>query len=180
MKPLLLLLGSLVVVVGCSSSSSTGGGGSGGAGGAGGSSVASNAGGAGGAATTNAGGGGAGQAGASGTGGAAAEPTVHLTIDPTTMKGGDTVTATVDVTHFVLEAPAGQPNQPGHGHYHIYLDQASGGDYLVANQTPSVPVQIPQGTTVGAHTLRVSLGNNDHSPLSPPVEDHVDIMVVAP
>jgi hypothetical protein len=177
MKLLLLLLGALALVTGCSSGSSSGGGGSGGAGGAG---VTSNAGGAGGAATTDDGGGGAGQAGAPGTGGGAAEPTVHLTIDPTTMKAGDTVTATVAVTHFVLEAPEGQPNQPGHGHYHIYLDQASGIDYLIANQTPTIPVQVPPGTTVGAHTLRVSLGNNDHSPLAPPVEDHVDITVVAP
>ena len=28
---------------------------------------------------------------------------------------------------------------------------------------------IPNGTSLGAHTLRVSLRNNDHTPLSPPV-----------
>ena len=177
MKNILLLLASLALVGGCSSGSSTGGGGGGASGGG---DATSSAGGAGGDATMNAGGGGSGQGGAIGTGGAPAAPTVHLTVDPTTMQASDTVTATVDVTNFVLEAPVGQPNQPGHGHYHIYLDQASGADYLVANQTHTIPVQIPQGTTVGAHTLKVTLGENDHAPLSPPVEDHVDIMVVAP
>src|SRR4051812_34741721 len=51
-------------------------------------------------------------------------PTVKMEITPTTMAAGDTVQATITVTDFVLEKPAGQPNQAGHGHYHIYLDGA--------------------------------------------------------
>ena len=87
------------------------------------------------------------------------------------------VTATVSVTDFVLEAPNNQQNQAGHGHYHIYLDGASGGNYLVANQVPSVTFTIPASTTPGAHSLKVSLSDNHHVPLTPPVEDVVAITV---
>ncbi len=119
--------------------------------------------------------GGAGEGG-QGTGGATGEASVTMTVDPTTVAAGDDITATVTVTNFVLEAPGGA-NQEGHGHYHIYLDGASGGQYLIADQEPTTTFTIPANTAPGAHTLRVSVSDNSHVPLSPPVEDIVDITV---
>jgi hypothetical protein len=110
-------------------------------------------------------------------GGVAAGPTVALVVDPTTMSAGDVVEAQVTVTDFVLEEGMGQPNEAGHGHFHIYLDNATGGNYLLAGQTPTVNLTIPANTTAGPHTLRVSLGQNNHAPVSPAVEAIVDITV---
>lgn len=118
------------------------------------------------------GGGGHGQGG-----GVSDAPTVELSLSTTTSAPGGTVDATVTVTNFVLEAPQGQPNQAGHGHYHIYLDNASGGNYLVADQEPTTSFKIPVATSGGAHSIRVSLGANDHAALVPAVEDKVDITV---
>ncbi len=114
--------------------------------------------------------------GGQGTGGATGEASVSMTVDPTTVAAGDDITATVTVENFVLEAPGGA-NQEGHGHYHIYLDDASGGQYLIADQEPTTTFTIPANTAAGAHTLRVSVSDNSHVPLSPAVEDVVDITV---
>ena len=148
-------------------------------GGSGGSSSSSASSGSGGqtASSTGTPAGGAGGEGAVSTGGATGEPSVELTVTPETMAAGDTVAATVTVQNFVLEEPVGQPNEDGYGHFHIYLDDATGIDYLLAGQDPEVNVEIPADTTPGAHTLRVSLGKNNHAPLSPAVEDIVDITV---
>lgn len=129
----------------------------------------------GGAATTTTAASGGGDQG--GGGGAALAPTVTLTVDPTTMAAGATIDGTVVVENFILEAPTGQPNEAGHGHYHIYLDQATGTNYLTNGQTTAVSITIPSGTSAGAHTLRISLGQNGHAALSPPVEDIIDITV---
>jgi hypothetical protein len=115
--------------------------------------------------------------GTGGTGGSAAAPTITMTVDPDTISAGGTTTATVMVTNFILQPPGGA-NEPGHGHYHIYLDKASGGNYLVADQVPMVTVKIPAATAIGPHTLRVSVSDNNHAPLVPAVEDVVDITVV--
>jgi hypothetical protein len=112
-----------------------------------------------------------------GGGGGAAQATVALTLDPTTVAAGDTVEATVTVTNFVFEAPSGQPNEEGHGHYHLYLDDAVGGDYLASAQSPTVTFTMPADTAPGPHTVRISLGDHDHGPVNPPVEDIVDITV---
>ncbi len=112
-----------------------------------------------------------------GGGGGSGAATVTLMLDTTTVVAGGTVNGTVTVENFILEAPMGQPNQEGHGHFHIYLDDAMGVNYLVAGETTSVPITIPGGTAPGAHTLRISLGQNSHAPVSPPVEDVVDITV---
>ena len=52
---------------------------------------------------------------------------------------------------------------PGNGHFHVYLDGATGSDYLIATHVPNPMVQIPATTTAGAHRLTVSLRNDDHS-----------------
>ena len=114
---------------------------------------------------------------ASSSGSGQEDATISFTVDPTTMAAGATVTATVSVTNFTLEKPVGQANQAGHGHYHIYLDDKTGGNYLVAGQTETVTFTVPQGTAAGAHTLRASLGENSHAELSPKVQDVLDITV---
>jgi hypothetical protein len=130
--------------------------------------------GSGGMTTVGSGGGGS---SAGGAGGSSDAITVSLTVDPTTMNPGDTINGTVVVENFVLEEPAGQPNEPGHGHYHVYLDGAQGTGYLVADQSPTTLITIPLQTTPGPHTLRISLGQNNHAPLQPPVEEIIDITV---
>jgi len=112
-----------------------------------------------------------------GGGGGAATATVALVVDPTTMAAGDTVEAEITVENFILEPASGQPNEPGHGHFHIYLDGATGGNYLLAGDSSPVDLTIPANTTAGAHTLRVSLGENSHAPVSPAVEAVIDITV---
>jgi hypothetical protein len=92
------------------------------------------------------------------------------------MAAGSKVTVTVTVTNFKLVAPK-TPNVAGEGHYHVYLDGAQGGNYLAAGQTPTKLITIPANTMPGPHTLRVNISNNDHSPLSPPVEDILPITV---
>jgi hypothetical protein len=104
-------------------------------------------------------------------------PSVTATVSPTSVAAGGDVTVTVSTENFVLEAPTGQANQAGHGHYHIYLDDDT--DYLVADAQASVSVTIPDTTTPGAHTLRVELYNNDHSELDPEIADTIDLTVTA-
>jgi hypothetical protein len=83
------------------------------------------------------------------------------------------------VTNFTLANFVGATgNRPGIGHVHVYLDANDNNDYLLADYIPRPRVVIPNGTSVGAHTLRVSLRNNDHSPLTPPVEVTVAFMAV--
>ena len=171
---LLLALCFSVGIVGCSDDAE--GDGDDGAGGSSSSSASSGSGGQT-ASSTGTPAGGAGGEGAVSTGGSTGEPSVELSVTPDTMAAGDTVAATITVQNFVLEEPVGQPNEDGHGHFHIYLDDATGIDYLLAGQDPEVNVEIPSDTAPGAHTLRVSLGKNNHAPLSPAVEDIVDITV---
>jgi hypothetical protein len=121
--------------------------------------------------------GGSGPAGGEGEGGGAQQASVSMVVTPDTMAAGDTVDVVVTVQGFVLEEPQGQPNEDGHGHFHIYLDGATGGNYLLAGQTTNVSVTIPANAAPGAHTLRISLGENSHAPVSPAIESIVDITV---
>jgi hypothetical protein len=70
----------------------------------------------------------------------------------------------ISVTNFNLQdfPPIGG-TAPDDGHYHIYLDGADGNDYLFADYRPVAWVIIPPGTTLGAHTLRVSLRHYNHT-----------------
>lgn len=51
------------------------------------------------------------------------------------------------------------------GHYHIYLDQASGSDDHVTAWTESVDVPLPADLAAGEHTLRIELRDNEHNPV---------------
>jgi len=90
----------------------------------------------------------------------------------------DEITLTISVTEFRLAADSiGAANQDGVGHYRIYLDDASGDDYLVARAEPVTKVTIPADINDGSHDLRVVLHNNDKSPVQPAVEGSVLLIV---
>jgi hypothetical protein len=92
---------------------------------------------------------------------------------------GDSVTATVDVESFEIDAAdVGKMNVPGKGHLHFSLDggkydnsKYSGANGKLAEQlgtdgqySPSTEPSITyRGLPPGQHTLEVDLVNNDHS-----------------
>lgn len=90
----------------------------------------------------------------------------------------DQITLTISVTDFVLSPDAvGAANQDGVGHYRVYLDDASGDDYLAVGTETTTKVTIPADISDGSHDLRVVLHNNDKSPLEPAVEGSVLLIV---
>lgn len=102
-------------------------------------------------------------------------PTVTITspTDGSSVPGPD-ITVSVDVSRFTLVDKLGQPNVPGEGHLHYFLDVAP-------PTTPGVPAVTAPGTYVattatsytwtglsaGEHMVSVELVNNDHTPLVP-------------
>lgn len=107
-------------------------------------------------------------------------PTVSLQIPSTTLIPGEVAAGTVAVTNFTLQPPGGS-NATGVGHYHIYLDSTTpAGSYIVVDSSTTPNITIPPTTPAGAHTLIISLRNNDHTELSPPVQSTVGITVVSP
>ncbi|MCB0329884.1 MAG: hypothetical protein KDD70_09475 [Bdellovibrionales bacterium] len=48
------------------------------------------------------------------------------------------------------------------GHYHIYLDDASGTDAHLTAWTTEVTYQLPEGVSPGTHSLRIELRDNSH------------------
>lgn len=90
----------------------------------------------------------------------------------------DEITLTISVTDFKLAPDGiGAANQDGTGHYRIYLDSASGENYLAAGADATTKVTIPADISDGSHDLRVVLHNNDKSPLEPAVEGSVLLIV---
>lgn len=106
-------------------------------------------------------------------------PSVQFTASNTTaLEPGGSVTLTVTVEHFTLDGERiGAANEDGVGHYRVYWDDASGDDYLGASAEPELTVTVPENTTDGSHRLRVMLVNNDGTPLDPPVEEGVWVVV---
>lgn len=93
---------------------------------------------------------------------------VAMTCSPSSGAAGATITASITAENFEFVAPTDPPsaNVEGEGHYHIYLDNNTGTNYLAASIAATTPVVIgapTAGWTVGAHTLKVVLNNNDHS-----------------
>lgn len=106
-------------------------------------------------------------------------PTVSVSVPAAnaTLPIGAPTQLTLAVTNFVLTNFVGTTsNRAGFGHVHVYLDAADNNDYLLADYITRPRVVIPNGTSVGPHTLRVSLRNNDHSALTPPVQVVVPFM----
>ena len=83
----------------------------------------------------------------------------------------DEITLTISVTDFRLAPDSiGAANQDGAGHYRVYVDDASGDNYLTVGAEPVAKVTIPADISDGSHDLRVVLHNNDKSPLQPAVQ----------
>lgn len=90
----------------------------------------------------------------------------------------DEITLTIDVGDFRLAPESiGGSNQDGVGHYRVYLDDASGDDFLLEAAEPTTRVVIPEDISDGSHDLRVVLHNNDRSPVEPRVEGSVLLIV---
>jgi hypothetical protein len=106
-------------------------------------------------------------------------PSVNFTASNTTaLEPGGSVTLTVTVENFVLDGDRiGGENETGVGHYRVYWDDADGDDHLGASAEPELTVTVPATTTDGSHRLRVMLVNNDGTPLDPPVEEGVWVIV---
>lgn len=122
---------------------------------------------------------GGGTAGGGTTGGKRASAvTLAVTADKThAVQPNDEIRIEVTVEGFVLDAAAiGGEAQPGAGHYHVYLGDPDGEPLLVSAETSAV-VKIPADVTDGTHTLRIQLRHHDHSPLDPPVEAGVRLII---
>ena len=90
----------------------------------------------------------------------------------------DEITLTVTTSGFTLsESAIGQPNESDTGHYRVYLDGASGDDYLLESAAAVSKVTVPESITDGSHDLRVVLYSNDRSQLVPTVETSVLLIV---
>lgn len=78
---------------------------------------------------------------------------------------GSVIMIQVRCENFVMAPESiGMAREPGRGHWHLYLD----GDLIAVRATETFRLQ---GVAPGPHHLKVSLANNDHTPLYPPVED---------
>jgi len=90
----------------------------------------------------------------------------------------DEITLTISVMDFRLAADGiGAANQAGVGHYRIYLDDASGDDFLAVGAESTTKVTVPADISDGSHDLRIVLHNNDNSPLQPAVEGSALLIV---
>ena len=114
------------------------------------------------------------QAPASEAGEAAAAITLEVTADKThAVQPGDEIRITVSVTGFVLGDTGAASDS---GHYHVYLGDAQGEPLLVSAEGSAI-VKVPSDVTDGTHSLRIQLRNHDHSPLDPPVETTVRLII---
>jgi len=92
------------------------------------------------------------------------------------------VTVEVNLTNFTLVEPTGQPNAPGEGHLHYYLDAPiptnasepaipKTGGYVISTNLS----YTWENVTPGEHNLSVQVVHNDHTPLIPLVFDTVNV-----
>jgi len=104
---------------------------------------------------------------------------VTVTADKThAVQPGDEITLNISVQGLSLNPTTiGQANQTGVGHYRVYLDSASGDDYLAESGADTTQVVVPESVTDGSHELRVVLHNNDRTPVAPAVEGSVLLIV---
>ncbi|HUI39923.1 MAG TPA: cupredoxin domain-containing protein [Methanothrix sp.] len=106
------------------------------------------------------------------------KPEANATIAP-----GD-VNVSVGVQDFSLVQKYGLANVAGEGHIHYFRDVAAptapGKIAVTANGTWFNTVNtsfIWKNVSAGMHNFSVELVNNDHTPLTPPVTDEVNVIV---
>ena len=104
--------------------------------------------------------------------------TLSVAVEPAEVEAGGEVTLKITVTDFTLNKDElGKANQPGMGHYRVYLDEQEGANFLAEDATASVKVTIPKDAKPGEHKLRVELRQNDKSELTPKVAKTVTFKV---
>ncbi len=94
------------------------------------------------------------------------------------------VTVEVNLTNFTLVDPTGQPNAPGEGHLHYYLDAPipTNASEIAVPETGGYAISTNlsytwENVTPGEHNLSVQVVNNDHTPIIPLVFDEVNVTV---
>lgn len=86
---------------------------------------------------------------------------------------GDTIEVKFEFVGFTMDREAiGKARESGKGHWHLLLD---GRQVTIDAGETSTLQRVPPGP----HNVRISLRNNDHSTLSPEVDDNINIDVVA-
>jgi hypothetical protein len=126
-------------------------------------------------------------------------PEIKVTISPTTVQFVPTSLATqaltvpttlqvsVTIANFAIDAEhAGSlPNEARFGHYHIYLDDQanfSGNFFPGLALTLAVPVNHDaapfKNAQAGTHQLIVSLANNNHTEIQPPVRAETTLVIL--
>lgn len=117
--------------------------------------------------------------------------------EPTTPEADDTLTVTSSPTETAeatdqeaSQTPTPQVTQASddissatnpsarEGHYHIYLDEATGSDAHVTNWNYTGSFTIPGGITPGIHSLRFELRDNEHTPVGTDWSEAVLFFVV--
>ncbi len=108
-----------------------------------------------------------------------AGPKIAVSADKThAVQPGDEITVSVTVSGFRLDPDRiGQANEPGVGHYRVYLNKTGGDGFLAEGAGPSIKITLPPDITDGSHELIVALYNNDRTPVSPPVDAGVLLIV---
>ncbi len=112
---------------------------------------------------------------------------VNVTItspeDGTSVAAGN-VTVEVNLTNFTLVDPTGQPNAPGEGHLHYYLDAPipTNASEIAVPKTGGYAISTNlsytwENVTPSKHNLSVQVVNNDHTPIIPLVFDEVNVTV---
>jgi hypothetical protein len=105
-------------------------------------------------------------------------PRLRVQATPTTVQPLWLVTLSLTIDRFVLEPPIGQPNEAGHGHLRVYLDDDPEDNYIALGwDSVQEQFNMRPNTPPGAHFIRVELYNNDGSRLSPRVFKKIDITV---
>jgi hypothetical protein len=99
------------------------------------------------------------------------EPTINVNASAPSVKEREPLIISWSVTGFVLDAP-GIGNAPEQGRGHVHLD-VDGSNYAAIAADSITITDLPKGN----HTIRVSLHNNDHTPLSPEVGDAVVVEI---
>jgi hypothetical protein len=105
-------------------------------------------------------------------------PRLGVRASPTTVKPLWLITLTLTIDRFVLEPPIWQPNEAGHGHLQVYLDDEPEDNFIALGwDSTQLQFNMRPNTPPGAHFIRVELYNNDFSRLSPRVFKKIDITV---
>lgn len=106
-------------------------------------------------------------------------------------KNGSTISAgdvkiSVEVKNFTLVSKLGKPSVEGEGHIHYFMDakapiaQGKPAITIPGTYVPTINTSyIWKNVTPGMHNFSVELVNNDHTPLSIPIMDEIEVMTSA-